>query len=452
MINFLRIFFSKVKENTHLSLVVKNTLWIFSDKIFKGTTGLIIGALFARYLGPERYGILNYAISFVLLIYVIGNLGLDNIVIREIVHEPERKEFLLGTAFNLNLIVGVVVFLLSPLLLSFLKPQDRLMMFLVAITAFGYIFQAFNVIDLWFQSQLQAKYSVVSGNIVSLLFFLIKIILVILKVPLIVLAIILTIEMIASNIGLMIIYRIQGFALRGWKFSSRVASGLLKDSWPLILSNIAIIIYMRIDQIMIGNIVGERELGIYSAAVRISEIWYFIPMAIFSSLYPKMIELRKNSQYLYFKRQQQLFNFMVRLGYGVAILAIFLSKPVVSLVFGSQYLQASSILSIHIWAGVFVGLAVSSEQFFLAGNFTRMLCYRTVLGAFFNIVLNLFLIPRYGGIGAAIATLTSQFIVGYFFDIFNYNTRKIFFMKTRSLFLIPGYTKFTKNLKRLESV
>ena len=140
---------------------------------------------------------------------------------------------------------------------------------------------------------------------------------------------------------------------------------------------------------------------------------------------------------------------MVILGYSVAIFGTFFSKSIISFVFGSQYLQAANILIIHIWTGAFVGLAVASEQFLLVENFTKILCYRTVLGAGFNIILNLTLIPKYGGIGAAIATLISQFIAGYFFDIFNINTRKLFFMKTRSLFLLPGYSRFTKNLERL---
>jgi len=311
-----------------------------------------------------------------------------------------------------------------------MKPHDKLMITLVMIIAFGYVFQALNVIDLWFQSQLQSKYTAICSNIVVFLFFLAKIILVILHGSLITLTLILTLEIIFSSVGLFITYKLLGFTLRSWRFSSRIALSLLKDSWPLILSGLAIMVYMRIDQIMIGNIIGEREVGIYSAAVRISEIWYFIPMAIFSSVYPKMIEYRKQSQYLYFKRSQQLFNFMVILGYSVGLFFVFFSKTIVNFLFGSQYLQASNILSVHIWTGVFVSLGVVSSQFLLVENYTKLLFHRTALGAIFNIVFNLALIPKYGGVGAAISTLISQFIVGYLFDIFNnlqyYRKRKWF--------------------------
>ncbi len=446
---FLKDILYKIKQSKDAKLIIKNTLWLFSDKIFKGLIGLIIGALIARYLGPTRYGTLNYAISFVSLIYVFGTLGLDNIVIREIVHDPKRKDLLLGTAFNLSLIGGLIVFLVSLLVICLIKPHDKLTITLVMIIAFGYVFQAFNVIDLWFQSQLQVKYTAICSNVVVFLFFLAKIILVILHGSLITLAIILSLEIIFSSIGIFVTYKLLGFTLRSWRFSSKTALSLLKDSWPLILSGLAIMVYMRIDQIMIGNIIGEREVGIYSSAVRISEIWYFIPMAIFSSFYPKMIEYRKVAQHLYFKRFQQLFNFMVILGYSVAISFVFFSKSIINFVFGTQYLQAANILSIHIWTGVFVSLGVASSQFLLAENYTKLLFYRTTLGAIINIVLNLALIPRYGGVGAAIATLISQFIVGYFFDIFNKETRSIFFMKTKALFLVPYCGKFKKNFERL---
>ena len=280
MDSFFKDILQKFKQGNGLNLVVKNTFWIFSDKIFKGVIGLIVGALIARYLGPARYGTLNYAISFISLIYVFGNLGLDNIVIREIVRDPKRKDLFLGTAFNLNLLGSCFVFLISLLLIYLVKPHDKLMITLVVIIALGYTFQAFNVIDLWFQSQLQAKYTAISSGIVVFLFFLAKIILIASRGSFITLAVILALEAAFSGIGLLVIYKLIGFTLKSWRFSSKVAVALLKDSWPLILSGLAVMVYMRIDQIMIGNMIGEKELGIYSAAVRISEIWYFIPMAL----------------------------------------------------------------------------------------------------------------------------------------------------------------------------
>lgn len=432
---FLKDIFKKFKPGGRIELVAQNTLWLFFDKIFKGVTSLIAGSLFARYLGPASYGSLNYALSFVSIVYIFGTLGLDNIVIREIVHDSRKKDTLLGTAFNLNLIGGLIVFLVSAILINLMKPHDKLMLALVIMIAFGYAFQAFNVIDLWFQSQLQSKYAAISSNIVVFIFFLAKIILIVLHASLATLAFILALEMVFSSIGLLVAYKLLGFVLKSWKFSSKIALSLLKDSWPLMLSGLAIMVYMRLDQVMIGNMVGEAELGLYSAAVRISEVWYFIPMAIFSSVYPKIIEFKKISQDLYFKRLQQLFNFMVVLGYSVAILCAFLSKFIINFIFGPQYQQAANILTIHIWTGVFVFLGVASSQFLLAENLTKLVFIRTASGVIINIVFNLVLIPKYGGIGAAIATLISQFILVYIFDIFSIQTRKIFVMKTKSLFL-----------------
>jgi len=210
---------------------------------------------------------------------------------------------------------------------------------------------------------------------------------------------------------------------------------LLKDSWPLILSGLAIMVYMKIDQIMIGEMLGETAVGLYSAAVKISEVWYFIPIVITSSLFPSIVEAKKQDEKLYYKRLQQLYSLMILISAAIALPMTFLSDWVIRFLYGDAYLLAASVLSIHIWAGIFVFLGVASGQWLLIENLQKIALKRTLFGVISNIILNFFLIQKLSIFGAALATLISQSIAAFFYDFFDQSTKKIFFLKLKA-FLI----------------
>jgi len=191
-------------------------------------------------------------------------------------------------------------------------------------------------------------------------------------------------------------------------------------------------IYMKIDQVMIKEMLGTEQVGYYAAAVRLSEAWYFVPMAITSSVFPAIINAKKQSEELYYKRLQRLYDLMVWLAVAIALPTTFLAPWVIKILYGGAFFPAAGVLSIHIWAGVFVFLGVASGRWFLCENMQKEAFYRTFLGAICNIVLNIIMIPKYGIIGAAVSTLISQSIAAYFYDVLNKKTRYVFWIKTRS--------------------
>jgi O-antigen/teichoic acid export membrane protein len=206
--------------------------------------------------------------------------------------------------------------------------------------------------------------------------------------------------------------------ITNWRFSFPIAKSLLKDSWPLILSGIAIMIYIRIDQVMLKMMLDDRAVGLYSAAVKLSEIWYFIPMIISQSVFPSILNTKKVSEELYMKRIYNLYSLMIWLAIGIAIALTFFSVDVVKILFGSEYLPDSAkVLSLYVWAGIPVFLGVASSQYLIAENYTKLSFARTIVGAIANVILNLILIPYYGIIGAAIATLISYFIATFFIGL-----------------------------------
>ena len=433
-LKYLPSFIRAKLEGRHgFQAIIGNTGWLFADKILRMGVGLFVGVWIALYLGPEQFGLWNFAIAFAALFGAFATLGLDGIVVRELVKNPERQNELLGSAFALKLIGGAVTLLIALFAISLVRSGETLTLWLVGLSAAGFIFQSVNVIDFYFQAKVQSKYTIYAANAAFILMTLVKISLLLTSAPLIAFAWAGLGEIALTAIFLLVAYRFNHHNMREWRYDGRVARELLKASWPLILSGLAIMIYMRIDQIMIGQMLGDKEVGLYSAAVRISEVWYFIPMAIVSSVFPAIIEAKKKSETLYNQRLQKLYDLMVWLSIAVAVPMTFLSGWVVMLLFGQPYELAGTVLAIHVWAGLFVALGVARGKWLLVENLQKYSSWYVGAGAVINVPGNFLLIPIYGVEGAAIATLFSQAVVAVVAPIFFVKTRPSSIMLVRAM-------------------
>ena len=430
---FLR---SKIAHRPNLQKIIINTGWLFGDKILRMGIGLLVGVWVARYLGPKQFGLLNYAVAFVALFTSVASLGLNSIVVRDLVQDPSTAETTMGTAFVLSVLGGLSAFGLALLTIIYVRPNDELAKFIVVLLSLLMVLKATDVVRYWFESQIQYKYVVWMENGVFLAVSIVKIGLILARASLMAFVWTMFAESLIVAVGLLGIYAWRGGKHNAWRCRFTRAHVLLKDSWPLILSGLAIMVYMRIDQIMLGQMLGDESVGIFSAAVRISEVWYFIPVAIVASFFPSIIETKKQGEVQYYQRLQRLNDLMLLLALAVAIPMTFLSDWVVILLFGNAYQASGSVLAIHIWAGPFVFLGLVSGKWFLIEGLQRYNFYRTLLGAFVNVGLNLILIPKFGVIGAAWATVVSQACANVFFNIFNNKTRLVFFMQCTSVLAI----------------
>lgn len=414
----------------------KNTSWLFGEKILRMIVGLFVGIWVARYLGPEQFGLFSYAASFVGLFAVFATLGLDGIVVRELVKDENYRDELLGTAFWLKLFgaFGVLGFLAIAINFTSNDTGTNILIFIIASAT---IFQSFNVVDFYFQSKVMSKY-VVYANIISLFISsIVKIVLILNEAPFITFAWVVLFDSFILALGFIyFFFKKSNFNIRSLIFKKEIALNLLKDSWPLILSGIVISIYMKIDQIMIKEMLGSEAVGQYAAAVRLSEAWYFIPTVIATSLFPAIINAKKISEKLYYARFQKLYDLMVWMAIAIAIPMTFMSDWIVELLYGEQYNQAGGVLMIHIWAGIFVFLGVASGKWLLSENLQLYSFYRALAGAVINIILNYTLIPIYGIYGAAFATLIAQAVASYLFNITNRRLRYTFLLQTNT-FLLP---------------
>lgn len=434
MLTRLHHLFAQAKSHQGFRRYFANTSWMFVEQILRMVAGLLVGIWVARYLGPTQFGVFSYAIAFTALFGSIAKLGLDGIVVRELVRDPDRRDLYMGTAFWLKL-VGSIAMLIVMAFVVRLTSNDGITNIYIFIIGAGALFQSFEVVDFYFQSKVLSRFVSICKLTQLFISSLLKIYLVVAGADLIWFVLVSLIDQITLAISLFCAYRYQKIGSFYRHFDLATANQLLRDSWPLIISGLVVIIYMRIDQIMIKEILGEREVGVYSAATRISEVWYFMPMLLTNSLFPSIVNARQVSEELYCKRLQKLFELMFLMAFLVAFVLTFFSHFIISTLYGENYIEAAGVFSIHIWAGVFVFLGVGAGKWFLAENLQRLNFYRILGGGVLNILLNLILIPKYGINGAAYATIVSQAFASVFLNFVHKKSRKLFVMQIKSIFV-----------------
>lgn len=413
-VSYLPAFLKKrVEGRQELQKVLTNTGWLFGDRLLRMGIGLFVGIWIARYLGPAQYGLLSYAASMCAVFSAIAVLGLDAIVVREVVREPEREREILGTVMTLRLAASLAAYLLTVGTTFYLRPDDRLSQLLVAVMGWAMIFGSFDTIDLWFQSKVQSKFVVYAKNSAFIIASIVRVAMVVTKAPVVAFAAANSLEFGLAAVGLCYVYRNNGQHISKWRVRLELARKLLADSWPLVLSSVIFMVYLRIDQIMLGQMSTSHELGIYASAVKIAEIWFFIPTAIVSSVFPNIVRARETDEKEFYGRLQKLYNLLAFLGYVIAVPTTFLAGIVVYLFYGEAYSGAAPMLVLLIWSDVFANLAVARNAFLMAMNWTRVLLVMTFISAAVNVALNYFWVPRYGGVGAAAASLISYWIAAH---------------------------------------
>ena len=394
--------------------------------------GLIVGVWVARYLGPEQFGLLSFAAALIGLFGVVAALGLQSIVVRNIVQDPASKNETLGTAAALQLVSGLLAYGGVLVAIYWLRADDAMTKVIVAILGGAMLFKFSEIALYWFESQVMSKYIVWVKNGSFLVFSGVKVLLILKGAPITAFA-----WTTLAEAGTTALLMFGALTWRGPKIQTLTisfvkAKELLKDSLPLMISGMAIMVYMKIDQIMLGKMVGDQAVGIYSAATRISEVWYFMPMVIAASVFPSILEAKKQSKALYYERLQSLYSLMVWVSVPISIFITFFARSIVTLLFGDEFKDSSFVLAIHIWTSLFVFLGIVSSKWLIAENLQMLSLQRAAIGVILNIGLNLFLIPLYGAVGAAIATLTTQIFVALLFDLLQKITRPMFNMKIKA--------------------
>jgi O-antigen/teichoic acid export membrane protein len=392
-----------------LRRVAASAGWLTASQVTRLAVGLLVGLYVARYLGPESFGLLNYAISFALLFGALAQLGLADIVVRDLVADPGRGADTLGSAFALRLASGTLAAGLAAAAAwgTQADPATRLM---VLIVAAGLFFEALDVSTLWFRSRVLARPAVLAGLVALGAASCLRVSFVLLEKPVIWFAWPVLFDA-ALRTGLVFAFYLRhraGPPLVQWRPNPRRLQELLVQSWPLALSGGLFMIQLRIDQVMLGAMVDSREVGWYAAAVRLSDIWRFIPFAVATTVFPAIVRARATSRQLYDRRMQAFYDFMLWLAVAIALPATLLAEPLVGLLYGDAYGPSADVLQIHIWALVLSYPGTVTRRWMVVEGFGKLALRLAVLAVTTNVALNLLLIPAYGATGAAWATLATS--------------------------------------------
>ncbi len=413
----------------------KNTSWLFAEKILRMIVGLFVGIWIARYLGPEQFGLFSYAQSFVALFSAVATLGLDGIVVRELVKDESKAKELIGTAFWLKLAGAVTVLVLLAIAVNF-TANDQLTNSLIFIIASATIFQSFNVVDMFFQAKVMSKYVVFANMATLFISSLVKIYLILIEAPLIWFAWSVLFDSFVLACGYIYwFFKVNGRSFfKSIEFDSEIAKNLLHDSKFIIFSSVVLIIQARIDQVMIKSFLGNEEVGYYSVAMKLIESFGFMPVMLKNSLYPAIQNAKNKSVQLYQDRLLNFYRLNFLLFMIVAIPIYLFSESIVVTLFGVSYQPAGVLLSLMAIRLFFANMGVARGAFLLSDNLLKFSFITMAIGTFVNIGLNYVWIPVYGSKGAIFATIVSFFVTIYLVDIFYKRTRDNVWLQIKSIF------------------
>jgi O-antigen/teichoic acid export membrane protein len=388
--------------------VASSTSWLMVGHAARLVVGLLVGVYVARYLGPPSYGVLNYAISFVFLFSALAHLGLNDIVVRDLLAHPDRQGETLGSAFVLRLASSALALALivATAWTTEADPTTRLMILVIAGSVF---FEAMSGPAEWFKSKVLARPVVIAGLIGMATASVMRIAFVVLGKPVTWFVWPFLIDT-ALTAGLALVFyrRYAGPPLAHWRPRIRRMRELAAQSWPLAIAAGLVMIQLRIDQVMLGEMLGPTELGWYAAAARLSQLWNFVPFAIGTAVFPIIARAKQTSPEFYNQRMQSYFDFLLWLGIVISLPATLVADAAVRFLYGDAYAPSASILQIHVWSLVITSIGTAAGAWMIFEGLARVELVFSIVAVLTNILLNVVLIPSYGALGAAWATLAAS--------------------------------------------
>ena len=404
---------------------LKNASWIIVCRIIQSLISLVIGMISARYLGPSNYGVITYVSSVVAFTLPIMQLGLNQTLVKEFVQSPEREGKILGTSLVINILSGIVSMIGSVAFVFLVNAGERETILVCILYSFTLLFQATEMTQYWFQYQLLSKYPSIATLCAYVVVSLYKIFLLVTQKSVVWFALSNVLDYFLISVILMVIYFKVGN--QRLSFDWRLGREMLSRSKYYIIPSLMVMIFQHTDRIMIKLMMGEAETGFYSAAITCVGISGFVFSAVIDSMRPVILEEKGKDQARYENRVAQLYAIITFISLAQSIGMSVLAKPLVNLLYGAEYAPTAGILCVAVWYVTFSYYGSVRNVWILAEGKQRYLFGINVIGAAANVLLNLLLIPRWGGIGAAIASLITQFftnvIIGFVFKPIRENNR-----------------------------
>jgi O-antigen/teichoic acid export membrane protein len=409
-----------------------NSAWMMTDQVFRQALGLMFSIWIARQYGPEAFGTLSFGLAFCALFGVVGTLGLNRILVRELANpaRESREADLLGVVISMRLLAGVLIAIATILTGLAIAPEKIL---LVSILSLGLLLTPFDAIDLYYQSRLQS--SVVARVRMTALTVsgLVKAALLLRHADIAWLAAAYVLDWTLAALALRMALRRTGSELPYGLGDGRIWRQLLGESWPEIFAGFSVMVFMRIDQVMLHSLRGATEVAIMAVSSRLTEAWYFVPASIVSSTYPIIVAMDHTDSVGAQRKQMSLYRQLMVISLAAAVVATLLGDSIIDIIYGQEYSPAAQVLAVQAWCGFFMSLGIASGTWLMARKLARFNLYRNACGAGINVALNLILIPSYGAVGAAWATLAAFAFAYLAFDFLVPEMREVGRAKLRAL-------------------
>ncbi|WP_158975123.1 flippase [Cellulophaga sp. L1A9] len=409
-----------------------NSAWMLAEKLIRMIAAILTSILFARYLGPSQFGNLNYAIAFVSIFIPFSEFGMSSILVRDYIIHKNKKKIILGTSFYLLLLFSFLSFVVLNII-NLTIDEDQTISYWILLYSFILFAKPLDVIDFYFQSEVKAKISSICKTISILITLLLKFIIVAFNFPIIYIVYVLVLEFIL----LALFYLITFWKIENIKFTKyfdlKIFKDLIRSAWPIVLSALSVILYMRIDQIMLKQMVSAEELGLYSSAIRIYEGYVSLIIVVSLSMMPAILALKHKSEKEYTAGFTKLFSYVFWGNNLIALIMTFIGPILITFLYGEEYNGAQLVFSIIFWASSFASLGSVTARYLIVEKKEKKQATRTIVALTCNILLNLIIIPKYGKEGAAITTIISLFIGNYLIDYFDKDLKKLLRIKNNAI-------------------
>lgn len=395
--------------------VFKNASWIIACKIVQSILSFIIGLITARYLGPSNYGIISYVASIVSFAMPIMQLGFNNTLVKEFIKCPDSEGKILGTSLVLNIISSIFCIIGSVSFVALVNDGKKETILVCVLYSLTLLFHATEMTQYWFQSKLLSKYPSIAALCAYVVVSAYKIFLLVTQKNVVWFAFSQVLDFALISVMQLLIYKKLG----GQKltFNWKLGKEMLSRSKYYIIPSFMVMIFHHTDRIMINLMMSETETGFYSAAITCIGISGFVFAAITDSARPIILEAKNHNLELYEKRIIQLYSIITFLSLAQSIGMTLLAKPLVFLLYGTEYSKTAEILMVAVWYITFGHYGTVRNIWILAEGKQKYLTGINVAGALANVALNLCMIPLWGAVGAAVASVITQFftnvIIGF---------------------------------------
>lgn len=415
--NLFKAYLDKYNVSEVKKKIFINIYWALLGKVVSVLSGILVGVLVARYLGPAQFGLMNYVISYVTIFSVISTFGLDNIEIRELSKKESKSNIIIGTSICIRAFLGILTIILIVITIIIFESDENTFV-LVIIYSSVIMFNSLNVIKNYFTSLVLNEYIVKSEIFRTIVGALIKIYLLCLHANLFWFIVSFVIDYLLIASGYLYAYKNKVGLIKNWRYDKKVAKNLLSESFPLLLSSAAVIVYQQIDQIMIRNMLNNNAIGYYSTAIKFTDLFFFMPVMISQTITPMLIREKESNYDRYVQNREKFVAIIVWISIIISVFVTIFAYWIIKYSFGIKYMQSVPVLQILIWKTVGMALSASSGQIIIIDGIQRYAVYRNLIGCFICIVLNIIFIPIYGVIGSAITALITVAFTGCIANIF----------------------------------